>query len=124
MAGEGENKRKAPLELNFDELLAGDDGPPPELEITHAAGEPTSPADAEEAEPYCNDSSITKLSDKDLVDKIKRMSSARTDLLKDGGALLRIHLNKMKAELARRNRPKVGDLLSFYWKTCDLFSLP
>lgn len=61
------------------------------------------------------DSSDRRLSDKELIGHIQRMSSVVQTLPADGGgAKLRIFLNTLKAESARRNLLlEVGDLLSF-----------
>lgn len=106
MAREGERKRKAGIELDFDKLLPRDDEPPPELLIQEKS-------EAEETEPR-SDNYIRNLSEKDLKERITRdRKFLNATTLSDGGAKLRAIIDRMEAELARRSLEKVGFLV-FY----------
>lgn len=108
MAREGERKRKAGIELDFDKLLPRDDEPPPELLIQEKS------MPLAEAEPR-SDNYIRNLPDKELKERITRntnFANANATILSDGGAKLRAIVNRMEAELARRSLDKVGFLSS------------
>lgn len=110
MEGGGERKRKAGIELDFDELLGRDDEPPPELLIRDAPEKsmPPPPPDAEEVDTQA-DNHIRNLSEKDLIEKITRCKNfLNASKLVDGGEKFRASIKRMEAELARRNLEKVG----------------
>ncbi|XP_042057538.1 ubiquitin-like-specific protease 1D isoform X2 [Salvia splendens] len=106
MAREGERKRKAGIELDFDKLLARDDEPPPELLIQDAPEKSMPLEEAEEVEPG-TDNHFRNLSDKELKERIARsMNFLNASKLSDGGVKLRDHIKRMEAELARRSLEK------------------